>query len=210
MSDFFLTLCVFCFQFVLNECNRCTSSVVCIDSHCPAISDVCQLFWWPLCQCYLMVSPMCGCLSEVMCFVSKKKKKKKSFISLETPLKYAAPFECEESRRCCFFVFICFPGVRGCTGWVLAMGDCSVISLCFEYIRLRTWVRRLNKNFRGEEEVGGRTSWLDAVLWNRWHLKCIIAELITLQKCCHWAPPLPPRAHPTPLVNIYFTLDRCR
>lgn len=144
----------FVFNLLLNECNRCTSSVVCIDSHCPAISDVCQLFWWPLCQCYLMVSPMCGCLSAVTCFVSKKKEKRKKAL-FHSKLLLNTPHHLNVKKAgvpvFCFYLFF---GVRGCAGWVLAMGDCSVISLCFEYIRLRTWVRRLNKNFRGEEEVG--------------------------------------------------------
>lgn len=122
----------------------------------------------------------------------------------------------------CFYLFL---GVRGCAGWVLAMGDCSVISLCFEYIRLRTWVRRLNKNFRGEEEGRGAGEcggvgvrhfshwWLDAVLWNRWHLydKYINAELITRNAVTE--PPSPhflPPSLPPPLVFILLSIDADR
>lgn len=91
---------------------------------------------------------------RVFCLKDKKGKRKKALFHSKLLLNTPHHLNVKKAGVPVFFCFYLFFGVRGCAGWVLAMGDCSVISPCFEYIRLRTWVRRLNKNLRGEEEVG--------------------------------------------------------
>lgn len=176
--------------FILNECNCCTShtvyfhdivlpflmSVNCVD-HCVNVTS------WSL---------MCGCLYQYM-FVSKALFNWIMFSYLHRTIWMW------RSQRPCFcgdLLARFFDGRLFSDQFVLWLLPVN-ISETFEQ-----WQPLQKKKAAGQT----RTPSLDAVLWNRWHLKCIsstVAELITLQKCCHWAP-LPSPIPTDKCILFYF------
>lgn len=156
--------------FFWDECNCCTSHIVYFHN-----------IVLPFLMCVNCVDHFVSVTSwshvwmsvQATCFVSEK------LLTYNVLWFTTVPFECEEAS-----VPVCVGMLRHDS----LMGDCSLISLRFEYCLLN-----MSETF---EQAAGqtRTPSLDAVLSNRWHLKCIsstVGELITLQKCYHWAPPIP-------------------
>lgn len=129
--------------------------------HCLAIPYVCQMCR-PFYHCYLMVCHVW--MSVKVTWLSQK-----LYLTQKCPLIYTEPFECEEaSIPVC--VGMCWHGSL--------MGDCSLISLCFEFC---LWT--LSEVFiPALEEKKSRWSDQDSLTW-RCPVKLLTLEMYFVN-CC--------------------------
>lgn len=137
--------------------------------HCPAIPYVCQLCR-PFCQCYLMVSCVDVCKSYMVVSKALFNSKMSSYLHRTIWM-----WRSQRSCLCGDLLAQLFDG--------RLFSDQPVLWILPVNIKRDIWTITA---FGGKKKATGqtRTPSLDAVLWNCWHLKCIlsiVAELISLE-----------------------------